>query len=336
MRIDIHTHFVARFYADQARRGQAAGGTTVETIDGQEWLVHAEGFRYPLHREYWDVESKLADMDRLSIDVSVLSPTPSLFHYGLAPGPALEHCQGTNEALAEAVAQSGGRLYGMATLPMQAPEAAARELERAVRELGLVGAHVGTTAGRIPLDDVKFEPVLATAEKLGVALMLHPVLLDARREQFAPFYMNNLVGYMVETCVAASRLILTGCLDRYPHLAVVLVHGGGYLPYQVGRLDHGFEVRAETRANISAPPSGYLRRFHFDTITHAALPLRLLLEMVGYDRVMLGTDLPFDMSDKKFAEHIAALPVDEQARNAIYGENAARLFGLQAAPREVE
>jgi len=282
------------------------------------------------------MERKLAEMDRLGIDVSVLSPTPSLFHYGLAPGPGLEFCQGTNEGLAEAVAQSNGRLYGMAALPLQAPEAAARELRRAVQEFGLVAAHVGTTVGRIPLDDPRFEPVLATAQDLGVALVLHPVLLDARREQFAPYYMPNLVGYMAETCVAASRLILSGCLDRHPRLEAVLVHGGGYLPYQIGRLDHGFEVRAETRANLDALPSSYLRRFHFDTITHAPLPLKFLLELVGCDRVMLGTDLPFDMADRRFAEHLSALPVDEQALKAIYGENAARLFGLRAASRKVE
>ena len=331
MKIDVHTHFVAISYVEQARQGQATGGVTVLHHEDQEWVVHPEGFRYPLHRTYWDMEAKLQEMDSLGIDLSLLSPTPTLFQYGLPAGAALEFCQQANEALASVVSESGGRLQGMAVVPMQDPSAAAAELRRAVRELGLKAANIGTTVDRVPVDDARFEPFFAAAEELGIPVVLHPFAVDARREQFAQYYMGNLVGYMVETCVAAARLILSGCLDRHPSLSVALVHAGGFLPYQIGRLDHGFQVRSETHSNIEQPPSSYLRRFYFDTITHAPIPLGFLIDLVGSDRVMLGTDLPFDMADRRFAETISALELGDEAVASVYAGTAIRLFGLDEA-----
>jgi aminocarboxymuconate-semialdehyde decarboxylase len=140
--------------------------------------------------------------------------------------------------------------------------------------------------------------------------------------------MVNLTGNPLETCIAASRLILSGFLDRHPTLALVLVHAGGLMPYQIGRLDHGFRVRPETNAAIGSPPSSYLRRFWYDTITHAAVPLGFLVNLVGHDRVVLGTDLPFDMADVRFNAYFDAAGIEPDARHAIAGGNAAALFGL--------
>lgn len=331
MKIDIHTHFVAPDFVEQARRGQAIGGITIENRDGKEWVVHPQGFGYPLHAEYWDMEAKLRDMDRLGIDVSVLSPTPTMFQYGLEAGPAREFCQGTNDALARIVAESNGRLHGMAIVPLQDPEASAAELRHAVRDLGLRAAHIGTTVNKVPVDDPRFEPFFAIAEELDVPVVLHPFYVDTRREKFAQYYMTNLIGYMLETCTAAARLILSGCLDRHPKLTLVLVHAGGFLPYQIGRLDHGFRVRTETRAHIDNPPSSYLHRFYFDTITHASIPLKFLIELVGAHHVLLGTDIPFDMADVHFAQHLSALNLDDQTMEAISSENAIRIFGLDGS-----
>jgi aminocarboxymuconate-semialdehyde decarboxylase len=224
-------------------------------------------------------------------------------------------------------AEAGGRLFGMAVVPLQEPEAAARELRRAVLDLGLRGVQVGTTMENVPLDDPRFEPFFAVAE-LNAPVMLHPYYVGTRAE-FADFYLTNLTRNPLETCLAASRLILSGCLDRHPNLTVILVHAGGFIPYQVGRLDHGFRVRTETRAKIASPPSSYLRRFYFDTITHAAVPLKFLIGLVGPDRVLLGTDIPFDMADLRFQEYQATAELDEGITQAINGSNANRLFGLQ-------
>jgi aminocarboxymuconate-semialdehyde decarboxylase len=328
MKIDIHTHFIPPYFVDEIRGGQALGQVTVQPQNGEEWVIHPEGYRYPLAAEFWDVEAKLQHMDRLGIDISVLSITPTMLFYWLDAGPTQAFCQKANEALAEFVSKSGGRLYGMATVPLQDPQAAAAELRRAVVELDLRGVEIGTTMEDVPVDDERFEPFWATAAELDVPVMLHPYYVGTKR-QFADFYMRNLVGNPLETGVAASRLILSGCLDRHPELKVVLVHAGGFMPYQVGRLDHGFRVRSETNAVINSPPSTYLRRFYFDTITHAAVPLKFLVELAGADRVVLGTDIPFDMADLHFTDYLAATGLDEPTVQTITRDNASRIFHLE-------
>jgi aminocarboxymuconate-semialdehyde decarboxylase len=328
MKIDIHTHFIPPYFVDEIRGGQALGKVTVQPQNGEEWVSHPEGYRYPLAAEFWDMEAKLQHMDRLGIDISVLSIAPTMLFYWLEAGPTQEFCQKANEAMAEFVSKSGGRLYGMATVPLQDPQAAAAELRRAVVELDLRGVEIGTTMEDVPVDDERFEPFWTTAAELDVPVMLHPYYVGTKR-QFADFYMTNLVGNPLETAVAASRLILSGCLDRHPKLKVVLVHAGGFMPYQVGRLDHGFRVRSETSAVIDSPPSTYLRRFYFDTITHASIPLKFLVELVGADRVVLGTDIPFDMADLHFTDYLAATGLDERTVQTITSDNASRIFHLE-------
>lgn len=327
MRIDMHTHYIPRYFVDEARRGQAIVEVRIEQQGDYEWATHPEGYRYALYPRFWDVAAKLEHMDQLGIDVSVLSVSPILFFYRLEAALAQEFCQRTNEALADFAAQSEGRLYGLATVPLQDPEAAAAELRRAVVDLGLRGAQVGARMETTPLDDPQFDPFWATAAELEAPVFLHPYRVSVP-PQFADFYMVNLIGNPLETGIAASRLILSGCLDRHPKLTVVLAHGGGFMPYQIGRLDHGFRVRSETRANIDAPPSSYLRRFYYDTITHASTPLKFLVELVGADRVVLGTDIPFDMEDLNFEGYLAETGLDDHSLAAINGGNAGRIFSL--------
>lgn len=326
MSIDIHTHFIPPAFVADVRAGRALDRIALERRDGADWLVHPQGYRYPLSPEFFDVEAKLREMDDLGIDVAVLSLTPTLFFYWLEAGAAADFCRQANDSLATFVAQSD-RLHGIAVVPLQDPEAAAAELRRAVRDLGLLGAEIGTTVEQLPLDDRRFDPFFAAAAELDVPVLLHPYYVGTR-PNLVDFYMTNLTGNPLETCIAASRLILSGFLDRHPALKVILVHAGGFMPYQIGRLDHGFRVRSETNAATMSPPSTYLRRFWYDTITHARTPLKFLLELVGNDRVMLGTDLPFDMADVNFRDYLSPAAFDPQTLRAVTGGNAVDLFGL--------
>jgi len=333
MTIDIHTHFIPPTFVTDARAGRAVDGVKVVRQDATEWLLHPQGYRYPLSREFFDVEAKLKQMDGLGIDASILSLSPTLFFYWLDGVAAGDFCREANDSLAAFVAQSD-RLQGVAAVPLQDPDAAAAELRRAVVRLGLRGVEIGTTMETVPLDDPRFEPFFRTAAELDVPVILHPYYVGAR-PQLADFYMTNLTGNPLETCIAASRLILCGFLDRHAALKVVLVHAGGFMPYQVGRLDHGFRVRAETSAAIASPPSTYLRRFWYDTITHASVPLQFLIELVGSDRVVLGTDLPFDMADNRFDHYLSAIDLDACDREAITFGNATSLFAVaQSRARE--
>jgi len=324
--IDIHTHFIPPEFVADARAGRALDRITVERRDGAEWLAHPQGYRYPLSPEFFDVRAKHREMDRLGIDRAVLSLTPTLFFYWLEAAAAREFCQQANTSMAAFVAQSD-RLDGLAVVPLQDPDGATAELRRAVTELGLRGAEIGTTMEDVPLDDRRFDGFFDAAEALDVPVMLHPYYVGVRR-QLADFYMTNLTGNPLETCIAASRLILSGFFDRHPRLKVVLVHSGGFMPFQIGRLDHGFRVRPETKSAISSPPSGYLRRFWYDTITHASTPLKFLIELAGKDRVVLGTDLPFDMADVRFQRYFSEAGLAPDVLSAVTTDNATQLFRL--------
>lgn len=325
--VDVHTHFIPIDFIEAARRGRALDGVEVRRVNGEEWIFHPQGYSYRLDLEFWDLEAKLQQMDRLGIDLAVLSIAPPLFFYWVEPPAAAAFCRSANEALARFIRHSGGRLYGLATVPMQSPEAAAAELRYAVLELGLRGAIIGTSVEGIPLEDERFEPFWSAVETLEVPVMLHPYYVGPR-PGLSEFYLINLIGNPLDTSVAAARLILSGFLDRHPRVRLLLVHGGGFLPYQIGRLDHGFRVRPEAHRHIQQPPSVYLDRFYFDTVVHADLPLRFLVELVGCERVMVGTDLPFDMADVRFMEHLRALENEDSQQEAIRGRNALRLFRI--------
>lgn len=278
------------------------------------WLVHPEGFRAPLTADFHDRAAILERMDRSEIDASVLSLSPTMFFYDRDADEAVAFAQAANDALAEFVAGEE-RLLGIAHLPLQDPEAAAEELDRAVGKLGLRGALIGTNAGRVSLDDDALAPVLSAAERLGAPLVLHPYFVGPK-PGLEPFYLTNSIGNPLDTCIAAARLIHAGTLDRYPALELVLVHGGGFLPYQLGRLDHAFGVRAEARTAIGRPPSDYLRRFWVDTLTHSDAALTFLAELVGADRLLLGTDLPYDMADARPVERARRVGLDVRAMGA--------------------
>jgi aminocarboxymuconate-semialdehyde decarboxylase len=314
--VDVHTHFLPRFFVDEAASGGVFG---VREDDG--FLVHPEGFRHPAHREFLDADAKLAEMDRLGIDASVMSGAPTLFFYGAPADEAVAFTRRVNDALAEWVSGSD-RLAALAGLPLQDPEAAAAELERAVGELGMLGAHIGTNCQSMPLDAPELEPVLATAERLGVPLVLHPYYVGPK-PGLEDFYLVNSMGNPLDTSIAAVRLIHSGALDRHPGLRIALVHAGGFLPYQLGRFDHAFDVRKEPRQYIQRRPSAYLDRFWMDTITHADAALVFLRDLIGAERLVLGTDLPFDMADPEPVTRLERVGVDPD----VAAGAAAELFG---------
>jgi aminocarboxymuconate-semialdehyde decarboxylase len=312
--VDVHNHVIPRFVLEEAERDRLFG---LRWEDG--WVVHPQGFRYPVTADFWDPQEKLADMDAHALDVAILSIAPTLFLYDQPASEGVTFARRANDAVAEMAAASP-RLAGLATLPLQDPAAAAEELRRAVGELGLRGAQIGTSgADGLPLDDPALAPVLAEAERLGVPLMLHPYYVGLK-PGLTDYYFTNSIGNPLDTCIAAARLIHAGTLDRHPELRVVLVHAGGFLPYQLGRLDHAFAVRNEPQADISQAPSAYLRRFWIDTITHADQALAFLENLVSRDRMVIGTDLPFDMADREPVERLRRVGIDPDELGTVADE----------------
>ena len=324
--IDVHNHYVPPELLQDARAGAAPDGLGTDVVDGAEWLVHRQGFRYPVPVAFHDLEARLASMDDRGVDQAVISISPTLFLYWADAAETADFCRLANDSLARFAGASGGRIVAVATLPMQAPDAAVKELRRAASELGLRGAEIGPAVEGTPLDDPTVRPVLDAANDLGVPLILHPYYVGPRAG-LEDFYLVNLVGNPLETTVCAARLILGGTLDELDGLELVLMHGGGYLPYQIGRLDHGHRVRPEARG-CRRPPSAYLGRFAYDTLTHAPGPLALLVDLVGAEHVAFGTDFPFDMGGGPFEQQVAGVDLDDGQREHLAWRTAARLFGL--------
>jgi aminocarboxymuconate-semialdehyde decarboxylase len=324
--IDIHSHVIPPDLVRRMREGTAPDGIRIEDRKNQPWVVHRQGYQYPLLESFHDVPARIAAMDAANIDVAVLSIAPPLFLYWIEGTSAREAAQTINDAIAEMVDMAPDRFAGIATLPMQDPAEAVVELHRAVKELGLKGAQIGANIEGVPLDDPSIRPVLEAAVELGVPLIVHPYYVGSS-PGLDDFYLTNLQGNPWQTAVCASRMIFSGTLDEMPGLDLVLVHGGGHLPYQIGRLDHGHKVRPE--ANIPAhAPSSYLRRFHYDTLTHRPESTQWLIDQVGADRVLFGTDTPFDMCGPALTEQLGNFTGTDGERQAIAGGNAEKLFSL--------
>lgn len=241
-------------------------------------------------RPRFTTSRRLAVMDSMGVGIALVSLSPTLLNYWTDADEAIDYARLVNDEIAAAVAQAPDRLVSCAHLPMQDTEAAIAEVARATGKLGLRGVQVAPVVSNRPLDKDDLFPVLEAVQTAGVPATLHPYFVGAsHRPGLDRYFLTNLVGHPYQTAVGATRLILSGALDRLPDLEVVLVHGGGYLPYQIGRLDHGQRVRKEARA-CAELPSSYLRRFTFDTLTHSAPSLRFLMDLVGVENIAYGRE----------------------------------------------
>jgi len=277
--------------------------------------------------QLYDEALILDALDRRGLDAAALGPSPEEFYYWAPPAVGARIAALQNDGMAELVRSHPDRFVGLATLPMQDPERAAAELDRAVTELGLRGAEICTHVNGRDLDHPGLRPVYAAAERLGVPLFLHPQNWgDTRR--FQDYALWNLAGFPLETALAASRLIMGGVFEEFPGLRVILAHGGGYLPYQVGRLDHGYAARPEVRERLPRRPSEYLANLYCDSLTHNALSLRFLLDRMGRGHVVIGSDYPFNMGDERPADTVRALRLPAAVEAMVLAGNLAGLLGL--------
>ena len=326
--VDIHAHFFPESYLRLMETEGPSFGVTLDRSDpaGPAIKVGAVLGGH-LRREFYDVERRLRAMNRAKVQVHALSLTfPMVYWADGDLGPRLARL--VNDAMSEAHTAYPDRFVGLATLPMQEPALAAEEVDRAADLPGIRGVYLGTNVNGKELDDPAFIPVWERIHRRGLPVFLHPLnVVGAQR--LAPFYLGNLLGNPYDTGIAAAHLIFGGVLDRFPKLSVCLPHAGGTLPYLVGRLDRGRAVRREL-AHMKRPASAYLRRFTYDTVSHAPASLRYLIGLVGADRVMIGSDYCFDMGYERPVEvvtRLAGLPRAAQAK--ILHGNATALLRLR-------
>ncbi|MBI4484302.1 MAG: amidohydrolase [Acidobacteria bacterium] len=325
--VDIHAHFYPERYLQVlAEEGESLGvrvhrgnpkGLVIESGDG--WLG-------PLKPAFTDLDLRLKEMNRQRVAVHALSLTRPMVYW--ADGAlGLKLAQAMNDATAEAHRAFPDRFVGFATLPMQEPDLALQELERAARLPGIRGVYLGTNVNGRDLSHPAFLPLFQRIEELRLPVFLHPIRVMGA-ERLRPYFFYNLLGYPFETAVAAAHLIFGGVLDRFPRLAVCLPHAGGALLPLVGRMNRGHKIRGEC-GEIKHKPSAYLRRFTYDTISHDPQLLLYLIRLVGPGRVMLGSDYCFEIGYDRPVQvvtRLASLSRADQAR--ILGANAVRLLGL--------
>jgi aminocarboxymuconate-semialdehyde decarboxylase len=317
--IDIHNHVipdaVLRLGEQDSRLGISAG-------DGMFRSPHHVPF--PLLPAFHSPQEKVADLAGRGLWGAVISPAPVLFGYDLAPDAAVALCEASNKGMAEFCAHAPDRLHWLANLPMQDPVLAAGMYADAAAA-GAVGAAVGTSIAGRRLDEADFEAFWAQADTIARPVFIHPAF-NCSHPALDQWYLQNAIGNPLETTIVVERLICAGVLTRHPQIRLVLVHGGGFLPYQTGRLVHARSVRPEL-ADAPVNAWEFFGRLYFDTITHDAQALRYLVERVGLDQVVLGTDQPFDMA---LAAPVATLTdaLTEAQIQAVAVANPRRLFGL--------
>jgi aminocarboxymuconate-semialdehyde decarboxylase len=320
VRIDVHNHAIPERALELLGREPLYG----VTVTGRHWSggKHVD---FEIASSFVEPAAKLEELRAKGLDAAVISAAPPLFYYHVEAGAGEAMARAVNEGLTAFCADAPDRLRWLASVPMQDPERAVRVLEDAVGD-GCVGVEIGTGVAGRRLDEPEFEPFWGAAERLRVPVTLHPAYTEGVNPALAPFYFENVLGFLFDTTVAIERMICAGVLDRHPGLRLVLLHGGGYFPYQAGRLRHARTVRPEL-GESPADPWAYLDRLHFDIITHDPPALEYLIRRVGADRIVMGTDLPFDMATPEPMELLRAA-ADETTVRRIAEENPAALYGF--------
>jgi aminocarboxymuconate-semialdehyde decarboxylase len=328
--IDVHAHILPEAAVAAHNRGEDWFGTTITKLpNGTPGLLTGDRKSSLGSLDYWlPHKDRLPINDSNGIGLQVLSLNPQLIRDHLPADLAIACTRSVNDEIAETVRQTPDRFAGLAALPLQDPAAAVRELERAMSDLHLAGCLVGSHVNEVNWDDPSLFPILEAAESLGAFILLHP--FNSRiRTPLPRYHMVNLIGNPLETTIAATSLILGGVMDRLPNLKICLSHAGGYLPFAVGRFDHGYKLREDVRKDAAHLPSDYMRRFYYDCISHNDEGFARVVDMVGSDRILLGTDFPADMGLANAVEWLGQQPcLSDADRQAICTTNAARLLNL--------
>lgn len=333
--VDLHCHYlnqdVEAFVATLPKLPAPPQPDSPEAAESLRY--NAELIRTTYFPKLTDIPTRLADMDAMGVDIQAISPSPTQYHYWAEPDAAVEIVLRQNERIASVCADHPERLVGFGTVALQHPALAAEQARHAVQGLGLRGIEISSLVGGLAVDDARFHPFWAEMERLDAPVLLHPLGTTVGK-RLDNNYLSNVVGQPAETAIALSRMIMSGHFDRFASLKLCAVHGGGYLPLYMGRSDHAFRVRPECQG-CAATPSDYLRRLWFDTVVYDPRGLRHLIDVVGVERIVIGTDYPFDMGHYDPIGLVEAVEgLTDLERAAILGGNARRLLGIADQPGE--
>jgi aminocarboxymuconate-semialdehyde decarboxylase len=323
--VDFHNHYYPPEYVDALRTSKSAVKVTYDE-DGNP-CVHYPGdynILVPGHRDIDYREQVLIDH---GVDTQVLTFTTPGVHVETPP-LAVEFATQINNAFAKVVRRKKTRFSSLATLPLNDPAASVKELERAMKDLGMPGAMVFSNVNHVALADEVFAPLWKKADELGAVIYIHPTD-PAGVEAMLDYWLMPLVGFLMDTTLAAARLVFSGVVERHPRIRWVLTHMGGATPYLAERFDRGYRAFADCRTHISKPPTEYLKDFYYDTVNFNPDAVKFAISFAGIDHSLAGSDYPHQIgSIPLMLETIEKLELDAASREKILGGNAVRLLGL--------
>lgn len=344
VKIDLHTHILPREWPDLDAKYGYPGFIRLDHYQPccARMMIGDRVFR-EITDNVWEPSRRLEEMDQAGVSMQVLSTVPVMFSYWAKPADALDLSRRLNDHIAGVVRANPARFTGLATIPLQDPDLAARELERCVRDLGLRGAQIGTHVdanqhfGRLDtlnLDNAALQPVWSAAEQLGAAIFVHPWDMVGK-ERMPKYWLPWLVGMPAETSLAICSMIFGGVFERFPKLRVAFAHGGGAFPFTIGRIEHAFHVRPDLCAvDNKATPRSYLAnaerpaRFYVDSLVHDADALRLLIKLFGARRVALGSDYPFPLGESHAGRLIESMKLSAEDEAQLLSLTASEFLGL--------
>ncbi len=323
--IDFHNHYYPPAYIKALESSESRVKLTYDA-DGNP-CVHYPGDYNILVPGHRDIEYRQRVLDEHGVTMQVLSFTTPGVH--VEPREvAIRFAREINDAFAQVVRERPGRFTALATLPLNDPAASVDELERAMKDLKLPGAMVFSNVNHLALADQQFAALWKKADELGAVIYIHPTD-PLGVEAMLDYWLMPLVGFPMDTTLAASKLVFSGVVARYPRIRWVLTHMGGAIPYLAERLDRGYRAFAECRRNIDRPPSEYLQQFYYDTVNFNPSAIRLALDFAGHNRILAGSDYPHQIgSIPLMIDTIGRLDIDKTVRQKIFGDNAAILLGL--------
>lgn len=323
--IDFHNHYYPPAYLEALRSGSSAVEVSIDS-EGNPRIYYPGDYNIavPGHR---DIDYREKVLEDAGVDTQLITLTTPGTHVE-TPETAARFASLVNDAFADVVCSKRGRFAALATLPLNNPDASAKELERACLQLGLRGAMLFSNVNGVGLDDRRFWPIYETANDLDAVLYIHPTH-PLGVEAMTDYWLMPLVGFLCDTTLAAAKIVFSGVAERFPRIRWALCHLGGAIPYLAERLDRGFEAFVECRANIEQRPSDYLKRFFYDTVNFDPRAVELAIAFAGPDHILAGSDYPHQIgSIPKMLETVRKLDVSETEREAIFGGNAARLLGI--------
>lgn len=333
--IDSHAHIIHEGFVNDVRTGKFGGAISIEQGPKWELLVTRSAVlsekrihKNPLPRETYDVGLRLQHMEAMGVKRQILSVVPSCSYYGLEAELNKEIAAALNDSLIRLSRKMPERFSCMATVPLQDPEAAAEELERAVK-LGHVGVEIGSNIAGKNLDDPSLVVFWERVVRLDVPVFIHPTDVLGAQDRLKDYYLQNFIGNPLDTTIAVACLVFGGVMERFPNLKIILAHMGGFTPWIRGRWQHGYGEREEPKVWGAKAPETYLGKFYYDTIIHNSDCFEFGVKTLGSDRILYATDYPFDMGNLGPAKGIpglSRLPKADQGK--ILSENAKKLYKL--------